>query len=126
MMGVRLFAITVLASTAVAMGCGFAHRGRKTLTLPIWRNAPKSTGLSQALLLTPIVGRAWSASAGSLPPKLNSHHLHLRQRIVRRRPVALIALAQQAAADFQLSDAAPSVIELAGDEWPTLPERKQE
>src|SRR6516225_8623787 len=76
---------------------------RKTPTLPIWRNAPKSTGLSQALLLTPIVGRAWSASAGSLPPNLNSHHLRLQQQIVRPRPVALIVLAQHADADFQLS-----------------------
>ena len=30
-MGVRLFAIAVLASTAVATGCGFAHRGPENL-----------------------------------------------------------------------------------------------
>jgi hypothetical protein len=52
---------------------------RKTLTLPTKRNASKTTGLRQALLLINIVGKAWRANAGS-PPNLNSLHFRLLRK----------------------------------------------
>src|SRR6516162_3980810 len=99
MMGVRLFAITVLASTAVAMGCGFAHRGPENLDAADMEKCTKVYGAAR--------GSPAYAYGKGLGDAGQWHLLHWPNR----RPLT-----------FNLSDAAPSVIELAGDEWPTRPD----
>ena len=49
------------------------------MTLLTKRNASKTTGLRQALLLINIVGKAWRANVGS-PPNLNSLHFRLLRK----------------------------------------------